>query len=810
MSATAWDAGIYYVPNNIVQYLGLTYICSLANHNTVPVSNPTYWNVSTNLTGTILPWVAPQWDGGLYYVPTQIVAYLNQYYISTVKTFPPNHNIIPTSDVTYWTPVPAGGGGGSSGVSQLVAGTNISLSPAGGTGIVTINSTASSGVSSVSGGTAISVSPTTGAVVVNNTGVTAIAVSSGITTTGATGSITLSNSGVLSVAGSGAGISANTVGGNVTIQNTGVTKFTVTSGTGLSISGSTGFVNLSLTPSFVSLATTNLNMAGYSISNVATIYGGTVGYLTIGLQYFTTINFGTNLQLNSGNNILLLAYSGNLDLESATNTTIATTSYTLTSPSTTLQTGTGTSLVLTNDANLTGKGNVVINATTGTYYLTAYGSAELTASYFNFYAHCYFNSQNLYNVGNIYILGGVLDMGTGNINNVNAINGYTNFPLSLTAGTNVTITNPATYEYVISASATYVPLATSDLDMNYFSILNVQNMSFASAGAITNLASLTLSASGVIDLGQGTVENPTQVYNNYGGIVVGGADGYLKRFQNGSGSSYLEINTTEDVSLTSLSATITIQTTTGGKFITLSSDALFLTTPSSGGHDININSGQDAFLTGLRDITVYAPATSANMIFNAPGASANVSFTSGYNFAMTAPYVTMTGNTNFNILANNVGVVGSNYIDFQSASLLFTSPYTTYTLGATGYIILKSTPNEGHLSVGTNALYSIDNQPVYSTSGIPTQPIMLTQAQQDVIYTDAAGQGRVTVSMSYNMGAGNFYQVVVTEKSTSIVTDPTVWSQYSVNSSQFTVFVSSPTRPFTNILFSWVAVGPFS
>ena len=44
---------------------------------------------------------------------------------------------------------PGGGGGGA--VTQIIAGTNVSISPAGGTGAVTINSTGSGGVSSVTG-----------------------------------------------------------------------------------------------------------------------------------------------------------------------------------------------------------------------------------------------------------------------------------------------------------------------------------------------------------------------------------------------------------------------------------------------------------------------------------------------------------------------------------------------------------------------------------------------------------------------------------------------------------------------------------
>lgn len=82
------------------------------------------------------------------------------------------------------------------GVTQLIAGSNITLSPSGGTGVVEITSTATTGVSSVTAsGSGITASPTTGAVVVANTGVTSAIAGSGITVSGATGAVTFSASG---------------------------------------------------------------------------------------------------------------------------------------------------------------------------------------------------------------------------------------------------------------------------------------------------------------------------------------------------------------------------------------------------------------------------------------------------------------------------------------------------------------------------------------------------------------------------------------------------------------------------------------
>ena len=69
-----------------------------------------------------------------------------------------------------------GGGGGASGVTSIVAGTNVTISPVGGTGAVTINATAGAGVSSVTSDPAtsgITCTNTAGAVVLTNTGLLA-------------------------------------------------------------------------------------------------------------------------------------------------------------------------------------------------------------------------------------------------------------------------------------------------------------------------------------------------------------------------------------------------------------------------------------------------------------------------------------------------------------------------------------------------------------------------------------------------------------------------------------------------------------
>jgi hypothetical protein len=75
----------------------------------------------------------------------------------------------------------------NTGVTSIVAGTNISIS--GSTGAVTINATAS-GVTSATAGTGITVSGSTGAVTFTNAGVTSAVAGTGITVSASTGAVT--------------------------------------------------------------------------------------------------------------------------------------------------------------------------------------------------------------------------------------------------------------------------------------------------------------------------------------------------------------------------------------------------------------------------------------------------------------------------------------------------------------------------------------------------------------------------------------------------------------------------------------------
>jgi hypothetical protein len=87
------------------------------------------------------------------------------------------------------------GSSASGGVSQLLAGANVTLSPPDGLGVVTVSaaSPGASGVTSVTAsGAGITATPTTGAVVVANTGVTSLVAGSGIGLSSGSGAVTVS------------------------------------------------------------------------------------------------------------------------------------------------------------------------------------------------------------------------------------------------------------------------------------------------------------------------------------------------------------------------------------------------------------------------------------------------------------------------------------------------------------------------------------------------------------------------------------------------------------------------------------------
>jgi hypothetical protein len=97
----------------------------------------------------------------------------------------------------FWANAGAGGGGGGQpGVTQIVAGNNITISPGDGEGVVTINATAggATGVTEILAvGDGIAVSAPTGIVNISNTGVTSLVAGAGIAVSAAAGAVTVSS-----------------------------------------------------------------------------------------------------------------------------------------------------------------------------------------------------------------------------------------------------------------------------------------------------------------------------------------------------------------------------------------------------------------------------------------------------------------------------------------------------------------------------------------------------------------------------------------------------------------------------------------
>jgi len=112
---------------------------------------------------------------------------------------------------------------GGSGVSRIVAGTNVTVSPAGGTGVVTVNSSGGGTVTSVTAGTGgVTVTGTSTAPVINiPTAVTSVTAGTGGVTVTGTATAPVINipaaSGVTSLAVSGGGITTSGSSGAVTL-----------------------------------------------------------------------------------------------------------------------------------------------------------------------------------------------------------------------------------------------------------------------------------------------------------------------------------------------------------------------------------------------------------------------------------------------------------------------------------------------------------------------------------------------------------------------------------------------------------------
>jgi hypothetical protein len=227
-----------------------------------------------------------------------------------------------TLDVTVTNGVASLSVNGGTGVTKLVAGSNISLSPTSGVGEVTISAAGGGGGGSITqitsaAGSGISVTSGTGPVVtLANTGVLEVAGGTGIRVDpNGPGKFTIVNtqaaSSVLSVSGQGAGISVSPTSGAVVVQNTGVTSITGTTGN-ITASSAAGAVTLDIGTNVLTNVTAgNSGIAVAGTGNTRSI-SATVAGLTAGA--------GIDLTNNSGN--FTIKNTGVLGLTAGANVTI--------------------------------------------------------------------------------------------------------------------------------------------------------------------------------------------------------------------------------------------------------------------------------------------------------------------------------------------------------------------------------------------------------------------------------------------------------------------------------------------------------
>jgi len=176
----------------------------------------------------------------------------------------------------------------ATGVTQIVAGTNVTVSPVGGTGVVTVNSTGGGGtITEVVAGTGLSGGGSSGSVTLTNAGVTQLTAGTNISLSGSTGNVTITaaggNVGTITGVTAGTGLSGGGTSGSVTLTNTGVTQ--LTAGTNITLSGSTGNVTISAAGGGGSGTVTSVTSgAGLETTPLAGITStGSVGIAPLGI-----------------------------------------------------------------------------------------------------------------------------------------------------------------------------------------------------------------------------------------------------------------------------------------------------------------------------------------------------------------------------------------------------------------------------------------------------------------------------------------------------------------------------------------------
>jgi len=219
---------------------------------------------------------------------------------------------------------------GTAGVTKIVAGNNISLSPTSGIGEVTITASGGGGggsITEIKGGTGITVNSGTGPITtLTNSGVISVSAGTNTTISGTPNNPVINAVGSLNNLTSGKGISiTNPTGPNATIVNTGVVG--LEEGGGITIqetAAGSGVFSLSASGGGGAVASVSGQGAGISISpttgavvvqntGVTSLVGTTENILVSGSTGAVTLNIGSNVLTNvtAGNSGITIDGTGN-------------------------------------------------------------------------------------------------------------------------------------------------------------------------------------------------------------------------------------------------------------------------------------------------------------------------------------------------------------------------------------------------------------------------------------------------------------------------------------------------------------------